>query len=262
MPISDHYKGGQTEKMVVTIVTVDPEAGYVEGVGRDAAVIQISLGHIGAYFRMPLEREQWMIRRENGVWVLDSVLEVDQWPKRRNNLVQGQALITATDVFLSTNEKLAKDSELYAISSELDIVQSRLDAIEFRFYQHQYSNVNHSDGVAGGQNIQGFSNTTIDVTDANAWYRLSFQARTFQCNIGFNQNFGMSVDGAAPDASGAVDLHITIGYGGSGNIPLYMSFDRQFSVGLHTIRPWVNHTAGSGTLTIFAGMRFIVEQIT
>jgi hypothetical protein len=92
MPISDHYRGGQTEKMAVTIVTVDPSTNRIEGVGRDAAVIQVSAPN-GPLVRWPAVNELWLIRRENGVWQLDSFVE--SAPK---TLVPGELSLSATRV--------------------------------------------------------------------------------------------------------------------------------------------------------------------
>jgi hypothetical protein len=114
MSISDHYRGGQTERMVVTIVTVDPASGLIEGVGRDAAVIQIQAGFNSAFFRMPFEREQWIVKRENGIWQLESLVEVSEWPKKQKNLQMGEALINGTKVWLSGGAYLTTNSDLGA----------------------------------------------------------------------------------------------------------------------------------------------------
>lgn len=108
--LQDHYRGGQTEKMVVTIITVDPANGRIEGVGRDAAVIQIQPGGIGALMRWPIERETWIVRRENGVWMLDSVLENEQWwPKTSGSLTMGDGLITANRLYMSNGGEVLND---------------------------------------------------------------------------------------------------------------------------------------------------------
>jgi parallel beta-helix repeat protein len=102
MPISDHYRGGQTEKMAVAIVTCDPSVGRIEGVGRDAAVIQIGSPQ-GALVRWPKEGEYWIVRRENGLWQLDSLAEASGTVATGDSLLESETLWTPSgERFLTT----------------------------------------------------------------------------------------------------------------------------------------------------------------
>lgn len=78
MPISDHYH--RSEKLAVRIITVDTTALRVEGVGKDAAVIQISVGHRPAGFRWPIEGELWIVERETTDWTLVAKIESPDVP--------------------------------------------------------------------------------------------------------------------------------------------------------------------------------------
>ena len=73
MPIGDHYPRG--EKLAVIIVTVDTATSRIEGVGKDAAVIQISVNNKPPAFRWPKEGEAWVICRSGYEWSLESRLE-------------------------------------------------------------------------------------------------------------------------------------------------------------------------------------------
>lgn len=75
MPLSDHY--ARTERLAVQIVTCDPATQRLEGVGKDAAVIQISTSGRPPAFRWPKEGEYWVIERENADWTLLARIEED-----------------------------------------------------------------------------------------------------------------------------------------------------------------------------------------
>ena len=73
MTVSDHFRGGTTEKIVAKIITVDPPTLRVEAVGKDAAVLQVKVGvEVSPAFRWPMEGEIWTLIRENGYWTLGS----------------------------------------------------------------------------------------------------------------------------------------------------------------------------------------------
>lgn len=105
MPISDHYRGGMTERLIVSVVTVDPPTGRVEVVGKDAAVIQIKVQPIPVVFRWPREGEYWTIVRENGVWALDALVESLDSSTRINNIQPGEALIQSETLLTPSGER-------------------------------------------------------------------------------------------------------------------------------------------------------------
>lgn len=128
MPVSDHYN--RYEKLAVRIITVDTSALRVEGVGKDAAVIQISVGHRPPGFRWPIEGELWIIEREASDWALVSKIEdpdslalsdgepgdlmgPDGYiPQHKIKATSGQGLIWTTDGWVPQN--LATQVELDA----------------------------------------------------------------------------------------------------------------------------------------------------
>jgi hypothetical protein len=98
MSISDHYRGGQTERMVVTIVTSDAATSQIEVVGRDAAVIRIAPPN-GPLVRWPKEGELWIIKRENGLWQLESFVENADSVKKTSTLMPGEASLNASRLY-------------------------------------------------------------------------------------------------------------------------------------------------------------------
>jgi hypothetical protein len=92
--------------MVVTITTVDPANGKIEGVGRDAAVIQIATPN-GPLVRWPSEGEQWIVKRENGLWTLDGLLGGGPTP-----FDPGEALLYASKIWLPDGDHLVRMTEL------------------------------------------------------------------------------------------------------------------------------------------------------
>lgn len=128
MPVSDHYN--RYEKLAVRIITVDTSALRVEGVGKDAAVIQISVSHRPPGFRWPIEGELWIAERQGTDWALVSKMEdpdslalsdgepgdlmgPDGYiPQHEIKATSGQGLIWTTDGWVPEN--LATQTELDA----------------------------------------------------------------------------------------------------------------------------------------------------
>jgi hypothetical protein len=110
MPLSDHYRGGATERLLVSILTVDPASGRVEVVGKDAAVIQIGVGRVPAIFRWPVQGEVWTIIRENGEWSLESKVS-DPDSKSLSTLNPGEAMVQADKIWTPSGEYLVTSDE-------------------------------------------------------------------------------------------------------------------------------------------------------
>lgn len=101
MGVSDHYQGGMTERLIVAIVTVDPSSNRIEGVGKDAAVIQISVGPLPPLFRWPKQDEYWTIERVNGQWQLGSLVENPD-SLSVSDIQPGEVMIQGDKVWTST----------------------------------------------------------------------------------------------------------------------------------------------------------------
>lgn len=148
MSLSDHYRGGATERLMVTIITVDPPNSRVEVVGKDAAVIQISVLRAPALFRWPIQGEFWTIIRENGEWALEEKVQ-DPDSTSLRSLEPGEALIQSNTIWTPNGEKLIKTGDVaggvlsgeypnpgfavdMATQAELDALDTRLDILEAR----------------------------------------------------------------------------------------------------------------------------------
>ena len=105
MGLSDHYRGGATEKMMVSIITSDPATNRIEAVGRDAAVIQVLPGK-SPLLRWPAQGEYWIVLRENGIWSLDSIVENPESVKKIVNLQPGESIADTTRIWLPSGEYL------------------------------------------------------------------------------------------------------------------------------------------------------------
>lgn len=114
MGISDHYRGGMTERLMVTIVTVDPISSRVEVVGKDAAVIQIDVSQTSAIFVWPVQGEVWTIIRENGEWALEGKL-LGPDDTQLSTLSPGEALLQAEKFWTPSGDHLVVASENHDI---------------------------------------------------------------------------------------------------------------------------------------------------
>jgi hypothetical protein len=106
----------EVEKYGCKIITVEPAQRRVEGVIKSGAVVQVAVYTVDPFFRWPKVGENWMIRRENGTWFLDSKWqnqegESEANPTIINNLNEGDALIdTPTgNVYLTSGNLLASE---------------------------------------------------------------------------------------------------------------------------------------------------------
>lgn len=111
MPINDHYTGGRVERRIGRIVTVDPATKRVEIVGRDAAVIQVSITVIPPVFRWPKEGEVWTIIRENGIWSLESRIEDAEETFPLTNLDPGILRLDAAIILNSNGRRLLTEDD-------------------------------------------------------------------------------------------------------------------------------------------------------
>jgi hypothetical protein len=123
-----------------------------------------------------------------------------------------------------------------------------------RFYSRQVVGADHSDGVSGWQTIQGFVDTTVPVTRAAAIYRVMWRARALGATTGYTHNIGLGINGAQPGDN------VNIGFGPY-TVPFFWSEWAPGAIGTYTLRPWVQHAAGSGFLTLSATMFFVVEEV-
>lgn len=163
MPLSDHYKGGMTERLLVSIITVDPSTRRVEAVGKDAAVIQVSVGpQFPAMFRWPAQGELWTIVRENGSWQLESrVPGPDDTPLA--SLSPGDGLVQSETIWTPSGAKLLRDTDIEGLTTDVSALQSessaadtRLDTLEGRTQTFTFSAVSSiSLGAFDGENITG-----------------------------------------------------------------------------------------------------------
>lgn len=90
--------GVQTvEKYGCKIVTVEPAQRRIEGVIKSGAVVQVAIYTVNPFFRWPVVGENWMIRRENGTWILDSLWQEANGEEPDSQIVndinEGDALI-------------------------------------------------------------------------------------------------------------------------------------------------------------------------
>lgn len=71
MAVKHYLKPGITDRSRVKILTVDPSTRRVEAAFKDGSMIQIAVWDTPHAFRWPVENEVWIVRRDNGVWMLD-----------------------------------------------------------------------------------------------------------------------------------------------------------------------------------------------
>lgn len=127
MPISDHYRGGMTERLLVQILTVDVANGRIEVVGKDAAVIQVGVGGKSPpIFVWPQEKEYWTIIRENSEWSLEHKLEGPG--ETEYTILPGQGQVQAETIWTPSGERLITTGD--GFDSQLDALDARLDTLE------------------------------------------------------------------------------------------------------------------------------------
>lgn len=117
------------EKYGCKIITVEPSQRRIEGVIKSGAVVQIAVYTVNPFFRWPKVGENWMIRRENGTWILDSKWqENEESDMLVENLKEGDALIDAPtgNVYLSSGNLLASVKKIEELieATKIPIVTS------------------------------------------------------------------------------------------------------------------------------------------
>lgn len=71
MAVKHYLKPGITDRSRVKILTVDTARRRVEAAFKDGSMIQIAVWDTPHAFRWPKENEIWLVRRDNGIWMLD-----------------------------------------------------------------------------------------------------------------------------------------------------------------------------------------------
>lgn len=69
------FQPGYGEKQAARVLTVDRSRRRVEMALRDGGVVYAAIFEIPAVFRWPKQGEIWTIRRDHGIWRLDSMFE-------------------------------------------------------------------------------------------------------------------------------------------------------------------------------------------
>ncbi len=124
--ISDHYKGGMTERLLVKVITCDPATSRIEVVGKDAAVIQVGVGVVPPFFRWPVQGEFWTIVRENAEWSMESRVPTPD-DKQLNTLAPGEAMVQAEKIWTPSGDHLVLNDDF---SSQITDLQDQIDDIE------------------------------------------------------------------------------------------------------------------------------------
>jgi hypothetical protein len=135
-----------TERLLVQILTVDPSHQRIEGVGKDAAVIQIGVGKAPPLFVWPQQGEYWTIIRENGEWTLQSKLT---GPDEQVAAAPGEAMVQAETIWTPSGERLLT-------TVDESILDTRLDTLETRSRSFNVTSVTTVDlGAISGEVITG-----------------------------------------------------------------------------------------------------------
>lgn len=124
MGVSDHYRSGMVERLLVRIFTVDPPNGRIEVVGKDSAVIQIGINQIPPLFVWPRQSEFWTVVRENGEWNLENKIT---GPDETLSAKPGEGVVQAEKIWTPSGDYLITKSELEA---RLASIEARLAALE------------------------------------------------------------------------------------------------------------------------------------
>src|SRR3954468_3649845 len=104
MAVKDHMRPGFTMKQRVKIITVDPPNRRVQAMLRDGSPIQIGVSETPNAFRWPKTGEEWVVRRDQGLWVLDSHIDPpdSDGVQRIEDLNEGDSLLKG-DRFKTTD---------------------------------------------------------------------------------------------------------------------------------------------------------------
>lgn len=108
MPLKDHFE--VVTRLPCHIITVDPATKIVNGVTKGGP-IRISSYTGGALSRWPKPGEEWIVKRENGSWYLDTILPNSNDVLQSADLEPGDVRINAPNngrIYLSTGHTVAR----------------------------------------------------------------------------------------------------------------------------------------------------------
>lgn len=113
MPISDHYRGGQAgDRLLVSILTVDPPTGRIEVISRDSVVYQIGVGPVPVLFRWPREQERWTIHRVGTTWQLGNLIEDPESTTTIAGIEPGEAILQSEVLWTPSGERFLTESDV------------------------------------------------------------------------------------------------------------------------------------------------------
>lgn len=137
--LSDHYKGGMTERLLVRVVTVDPLSRKIEVVGKDAAVIQVNVALASTLFVWPTQGEFWTIVRENGDWLLEARVS-NREDKSLDTLNPGEAMLQSNSIWTPNGDKLATQTSINLLNNRIAALESA--ALDARIAALESANLN------------------------------------------------------------------------------------------------------------------------
>lgn len=106
--LKDHFQA--VERRPCQIITVDPTTNIVNA-STKAGPIRVSVFTSTPFSRWPRVGEEWVVKRENGSWYLDSILASANNSLQRTELDPGDGLIDAPNhglVHFSTGHTVAR----------------------------------------------------------------------------------------------------------------------------------------------------------
>lgn len=107
MSVSTHLKPGLTDKSRVKIMTVDVANRRIEAGIKDGSMIQVAVWEVPEAFRWPIEGEMWIVRRDNGIWMLDKrVQQAQSETLPITSMSPGQMKLDSTAIFDSQGHQL------------------------------------------------------------------------------------------------------------------------------------------------------------
>jgi hypothetical protein len=86
------------------IAASDPATGTVQ-VTTAGGVVQVLVDIVPVLFRWPVVGEHWMVRQENGTWLLDSLYQDSSSDAPLSEMEPGQAQINATETIDSSGNQ-------------------------------------------------------------------------------------------------------------------------------------------------------------
>jgi hypothetical protein len=97
MAIKDHMQPGMGARQMVRITTVDTSNRIIEAALKDYGTIQIAIFDTPNFFVWPKVLETWLVRKENGIWMLDRRVDIGD-DQSINSLNPGEAKINADTI--------------------------------------------------------------------------------------------------------------------------------------------------------------------